>query len=88
MKEFDKHGKVAALNAFERLAREIAIEDKTDTQSRALTCISGLTGAMVPNGIITEDEARALSSKYIDELLTNWKKGMATTHGEKNEHNT
>ena len=88
LKEFDKHGKVAALNAFERLAREIAIEDKTDTQSRALTCISGLTGAMVPNGIITEDEARALSSKYIDELLTNWKKGMATAQGEKNGQNT
>lgn len=88
LKEFDKHGKVAALNAFERLARKIAIEDKTDTQSRALTCISGLTGAMVPNGIITEDEARALSSKYIDELLTNWKKGMTTTQGEKNGQNT
>lgn len=88
LQEFEKRGKSAALNRFDRLARTIAEDDKTDTQSRALTCISGLTGAMVPNGIVTEEEARLLSSKYIDKLLINWKKGMATAHGEKNGHNT
>lgn len=88
LQEFEKRGKSAALNRFDRLACTIAEYDKTNTQSRALTCINGLTGAMVPNGIVTEEEARLLSSKYIDKLLINWKKGMATAHGEKNGHNT
>lgn len=83
--EFKAHGKTAALKEFDWIARKVALWDKTDTQTHALLVISGLTGAMVPNGILTDEEARALSQRYMDELLTNWKYNSATTQEDIND---
>lgn len=63
--EFHNNGKAAALTRFDKMIEKISENDVI----RAVTIAAYLSGAFVPNGVLTKEESDDLSRSYTKKLL-------------------